>query len=231
MLIHSKLAQTEVNGPGRRAIVWVAGCTLACAGCWNQETWAFDDTKSVPAVAIAEWLSQQPGIEGITFSGGEPLQQAGQLYVVFSRLRELRPDLSIGIYTGYTLKELEEGRYRWRRESDAEWEHGTPELWAEIRKHLDFAVMGRFNQAKLSIDKPMCGSSNQDVVFFSDRYTEKDLKPQAVEVHINPDGLVQITGFPSGVDLNFGKPRAPQPKPALPSSAGNDDESGDLVAA
>jgi len=27
-----------VNGPGKRAVVWVQGCTLGCPGCFNPQT-------------------------------------------------------------------------------------------------------------------------------------------------------------------------------------------------
>ena len=46
-------------------------------------------------------------------------------------------------------------------------------------------------------DKPLCGSRNQEVVFFSERYSQQDLDPQGYEVNISEQGyLATITGFP-----------------------------------
>ena len=44
-------------------------------------------------------------------------------------------------------------------------------------------------------DKPLCGSRNQEVFFFSDRYSPRDLEPQGFEVSIDEVGSV-VTGFP-----------------------------------
>ena len=41
MLIHALLHASHVNGPGNRAVVFVQGCRLGCAGCWNPQTHAF----------------------------------------------------------------------------------------------------------------------------------------------------------------------------------------------
>ena len=30
------------NGPGKRAVVWVQGCSIHCPKCWNKETWDQD---------------------------------------------------------------------------------------------------------------------------------------------------------------------------------------------
>jgi hypothetical protein len=46
-------------------------------------------------------------------------------------------------------------------------------------------------------DKPLCGSRNQEVVFFGDRYSQQDLQAQGYEVTISEDGATAIvTGFP-----------------------------------
>jgi hypothetical protein len=84
------------------------------------------------------------------------------------------------VFTGYTLSELIHGRWHWRTSGGA-WAKGDGRLFAEIRQFLDFAVCGRFRQAMARSDKPLCGSRNQEVVFFSDRYSQKDLEPQGYE--------------------------------------------------
>jgi hypothetical protein len=104
--------------------------------------------------------------------------------------------LSIGAFTGYTLSELVQGRWHWRT-SDGGWTKGDARLFDQIRGLLDFAVCGRFRQAEACIDKPLCGSRNQEVVFFTDRYSPQDLEPQGYEVTITENGTTTIiTGFP-----------------------------------
>ena len=64
--------------------------------------------------------------------------------------------------------------------------------------HLDFAIMGRYNQRMHTQAKALCGSSNQTIELFSDRYKLADFEQQAAEITISPDGqLVNITGFPA----------------------------------
>lgn len=130
------------------------------------------------------------------------MQQAPGLLLFIGMLKAERPDLSIGMYTGYTLKELEANKYHWFN-SSGELNKATGFFWKLIKDRLDFAIMGRYNEAKRSQERPLCGSSNQEVVFFTDRYSEKDLSQQAFELTIDENsGLVQITGFPIGVDLS-----------------------------
>ena len=77
---------------------------------------------------------------------------------------------------------------------------GDGEMWAQVAKLIDFTVMGRFIVNRITTDKPLCGSTNQDIVMFSDRYDGKDFRPQMTQVTISGDGLVKITGYP-GVEF------------------------------
>lgn len=67
-----------VLGPGRRLGIWVQGCTLGCAGCVARDTWDAADGEEVSAADLAGiWArALSDGADGITVSGGEPLQQA-----------------------------------------------------------------------------------------------------------------------------------------------------------
>jgi anaerobic ribonucleoside-triphosphate reductase activating protein len=227
MLVHSKVDLSSVNGPGNRAVLWFQGCNLGCKGCWNPDTHAFKNKADVGIHEIQDWILGLRDIEGITFSGGEPMQHAPDLYLLVAFIREKRPDLSIGMFTGYSLKELEEGRWRWHSNYDAEFKAGDVPIWKEIKKHLDFAIMGRYNQMVQTSELPLRGSRNQTVEFFTKRYSEKDLKDQEVELTIT-DNLVQVTGFPVGIDpgilLDEPKPmvRARKPKKSTDGDTGED---------
>ena len=67
---------------------------------------------------------------------------------------------------------------------------------ARSARHLDFAVMGRYDRLQPS-DAPMCSSANQVLRLFSARHTEMDFSVQTVEITIAADGLTRTTGFPT----------------------------------
>jgi anaerobic ribonucleoside-triphosphate reductase activating protein len=131
--------------------------------------------------------------DGVTLSGGEPMQQAEELSKLVQGLRSALPTLSFGMFTGYSEKELETGRYFTRHGAD---QHGRRTLWRSMRDQLDFAVMGRYNRLQPS-HAPMRTSANQALRLFSSRYTESDFGEQTVEITIAADGLTRTTGFPT----------------------------------
>jgi anaerobic ribonucleoside-triphosphate reductase activating protein len=197
MRIHSMISDSGVNGPGRRAVVWFQGCTLACPGCWNPATHAFGVGTNRSVQEVGAWILACADIEGVTFSGGEPFQQAEALLGLCEYLKTAGPSLSIGLFSGYTIRELTSGGWQYRSDRDNSWHHGSSELFDGIKCHLDFGVFGRFNQAQHTTDKPLCGSRNQEVVFFTNRYSSGDLLQQECEINISSDGEeMTITGFP-----------------------------------
>jgi anaerobic ribonucleoside-triphosphate reductase activating protein len=141
---------------------------------------------------VVHWRRQH-ALDGVTFSGGEPMQQADDLAELLQDLRTALPTLSLGMFTGYSEKELETGRYFTRHWVDRDRRRA---LWRSIRGQLDFAVMGRFNHLQPS-HAPMRTSANQVLRLFSGRYRESDLGDQMVEITIAADGLTRTTGFPT----------------------------------
>ena len=194
MLIHGFVSHSRVNGPGVRAVVYCQGCNLGCASCWNPATHAFTGL-SREVEDVAEQIAgadRTHAIDGVTFSGGEPMQQALDLLDLIRLLRRARPEISIGMYSGYTERELDSGRF-WTRYGISQ--AARCRIWEDIKQHLDFAVLGRFVTARPS-QLPMRTSANQVLQLFSGRYREEHFKPLEFEVHIEAQGLVQITGFP-----------------------------------
>ena len=197
MLIHGFVSHSRVNGPGVRAVVYFQGCNLGCASCWNPATHAFTGLshEEEEAQDVAEQVAgahQTQFIEGVTFSGGEPMQQALDLLGVIRLITRARPEISIGMYSGYTERELDSGRF-WTQDGIVQ--EARRRIWEDIKQELDFAVLGRFAAARPS-KFPMRTSANQVLRLFSDRYREEDFKPLEFEVHIEAQGLTQITGFP-----------------------------------
>jgi anaerobic ribonucleoside-triphosphate reductase activating protein len=121
------------------------------------------------------------------------MQQAGDLAELLQDLRTALPTLSLGMFTGYSEKELETGRYFTRHGLDQD---RRRTLWRSIRGQLDFAVMGRFNRLQPS-HAPMRTSANQVLRLFSGRYSESDFGEQTVEITIAANGFTHTTGFPT----------------------------------
>lgn len=184
------------NGPGRRAVVWFQGCQLHCRGCWNKQTHARSGgIHLAPSELVSRILEarREYQIEGVTFSGGEPIHQIKSLTESVSILKNAAPELSIGLFSGYTERELELGQFETYAESTRETRKAA---WPKLRGMLDFGVFGRYNQDQPS-SAPLVSSRNQQLRLLSGRYQHHDFEDQTVEVSIEPDGLTQITGFPT----------------------------------
>jgi anaerobic ribonucleoside-triphosphate reductase activating protein len=86
-------------GPGRRIGLWVQGCSLRCPGCISADTWR-SGTGEVPVAAVlkqlAAWASEA---DGLTVSGGEPLEQGDALAELLAGWRRLS-DASVLLFTG-----------------------------------------------------------------------------------------------------------------------------------
>ncbi|MGH9397484.1 MAG: 4Fe-4S cluster-binding domain-containing protein [Terriglobia bacterium] len=95
MLIHAILSASRANGPGLRAVVFFKGCGLNCKNCWNQDSHAFRGPGFAVEVVAERVLRAQAehSLEGVTFPGGEPMQQAGSLLALMQILRRQAPAL------------------------------------------------------------------------------------------------------------------------------------------
>ena len=74
--VASTMARSRANGPGIRAVVWVQGCTIGCSGCYNEFTHPHKIESLYTPSEVAKWILSIDGIDGVTFSGGEPFEQA-----------------------------------------------------------------------------------------------------------------------------------------------------------
>ena len=76
---------TEVEGPGKRAALWVQGCDKRCVGCCNPDYLKIVEREILRAEVMVDRLLEAQaewGLEGVTFLGGEPFLQAQGLAVV-----------------------------------------------------------------------------------------------------------------------------------------------------
>ena len=101
------LYPVRVLGPGDRIGIWVCGCGRGCPGCSNPELWVRRPEYEVPVSGVLDLIRKIAGkhpVEGFTVSGGEPMDQAGELAELLAELRLISEDILI--YSGYRIEEL-----------------------------------------------------------------------------------------------------------------------------
>lgn len=108
---YHKIEKTSVaNGKGIRVVLWVSGCSLHCKGCQNPGTWDINSGKPFDEMAKKELFEalDKPYIQGITFSGGHPLEDKNIECIenLITEIKEKFPNKDIWLYTGYTWDEI-----------------------------------------------------------------------------------------------------------------------------
>ena len=136
-----------VDGPGYRYTIFTQGCPHHCPGCHNPETHPFDGGKIVDTQTIIDQFCENPLLDGITLSGGDPFCQPEECLVLAQAARESR--LTVWAYTGYTWEAL-------LKEND-------PARMALLQA-IDVLVDGPFILAQRSLELKFCGSRNQRLI-------------------------------------------------------------------
>ncbi|CAD5974771.1 Anaerobic ribonucleoside-triphosphate reductase-activating protein [Planktothrix tepida] len=180
--------ESEVNGPGCRAVVWVQGCLRECPGCFNPESWSFKPNQLIAVEALAEQILQNPRNQGVTFSGGEPFWQAEALTQLAKLVKA--KGFNVMSFTGFTLAEL--------KSIDA------PPHAQDLLAELDILIDGPYTES-LAIHSPnsLVSSRNQRVhVFNLELQDQLTWASDQVEIHILKDGRRIITGFQGHMNLD-----------------------------
>lgn len=98
------------NGIGVRTVLWVAGCSHQCFNCQNPETWDPNNGKKFDEDAMQTLITylSEDFIQGITFSGGDPLYRTNVSVVaeISQKLKTLFPSKTQWLYTGFTWEEI-----------------------------------------------------------------------------------------------------------------------------
>ncbi len=177
------VAGSRVNGPGLRAVLWVQGCDLACPGCFNPSTHAARaDGWSVEAAVDRLAAALGPDHVGVTFSGGEPFQQADVLARVARGLRARRPTLHLMAFSGYRLEQLRAAQ--------------APPGAAALLAALDALVDGPY-EAKRPGQRPWRASRNQRLwVLGRPLPAGAPAGTGVAELHVAEDGALLLSGFP-----------------------------------
>lgn len=164
---YHKIEKTSiVNGTGIRVVLWVSGCSFHCKGCHNPETWNVHSGKLFDEEAKKELFEalDKPYIQGVTFSGGHPLepQNAEEVLLLIKEIKEKFPTKDIWLYTGYTFEEICE-QYCNQAIYNLYRNVVEPNIWSNIQ-YIDVLVDGKFIEEEKDITLKWRGSKNQRVI-------------------------------------------------------------------
>ncbi|WP_186428704.1 anaerobic ribonucleoside-triphosphate reductase activating protein [Clostridium sp. BSD9I1] len=144
------LDNSLTNGEGLRSVVYVSGCNHKCKGCHNEAMQDYDYGDKVLIEEVLQRIKDNiPVVKGVTFSGGEPFEQAQVLSRLASEIRKL--DLNIWCYTGFTFEEITN-------------DTSNNKQWMELLNQIDILVDGRFEEGKKDRKLKYKGSSNQRII-------------------------------------------------------------------
>lgn len=178
--VYKIIENTNVEGPGVRFCIWTQGCKKHCAGCWAKDTWSFDSGIKYSVKELYDKIVSQKNLEGVTFLGGEPFEQAKELSLLSEMVKQA--GLSVVCFTGYTIEELNNKNDKYIN---------------EFLKHIDLLIDGGFEQDKFDLSRPWVGSSNQRYHFLTDFYTPEIINKykNKIETRIMRDGSILINGM------------------------------------
>jgi anaerobic ribonucleoside-triphosphate reductase activating protein len=179
--------ESEVNGPGCRAVIWVQGCLRECSGCFNPASWSFEINQLISVESLVRKILSNPRNEGVTFSGGEPFWQAPALAALARQVKAA--GLNVMSFTGFTLEQLRSP-------------YG-PAGANDLLEQLDLLIDGPYVESLAIHDATsLVSSRNQQVHIFnpalSDRLTWAS---DQIEIHILKDGSRIVTGYRGQISL------------------------------
>lgn len=147
MRYHNITYDDMLNGTGLRVVLWISGCEHKCSGCQNPITWNPEEGLIFDEKAKKEifYYLEKDYIEGITFSGGDPLypQNREELLEIIKEIKEKFPDKNIWVYTGYKYENIEK---------------------LDIINYIDVLVDGKFVKDLADSQLHWKGSVNQRVI-------------------------------------------------------------------
>lgn len=171
--------RTSTHGPGERLCLWTQGCDLACPGCCNKDLWTDAPAVVMSVENMFSVIRGTAGIDGVTYSGGEPFAQAAALAELSRRVHGI--GLTVMCYSGWTIEEM-------LASNDPD----KLELLAEV----DLLVDGRFVYPQRG-KYLWRGSANQRLIRLSDRIPlpAPEAEGVAFEVQVGA-GDIRVVGFP-----------------------------------
>lgn len=147
MKYHNITKEDMLNGEGLRVVLWVSGCEHHCHNCQNPITWDKNCGLSFDKLAEEELFEalNKPYIDGITFSGGDPLMpyNRDEVFRLIKKCLTLYPQKTIWLYTGYSWEQI---------------------MNLEGICDVDVVAEGKFKEELKNNNLHWVGSSNQRVI-------------------------------------------------------------------
>ena len=169
---------SKVNGPGNRFVLWTQGCSKGCSECFNPETWSTNIYKELSPLQLFE-LIKNFEVDGVTISGGDPLEQEDELLELLMLLSTIRLSKGVILFSGFTRAEISSNIIR-----------------ENCLRYIDVLIDGRYEK-NLKVDFSLKGSSNQEFYFFSNKISSDELCfDQEIEIS-SLEGDIMMTGFPN----------------------------------
>ena len=141
--------ESLVNGPGMRRVFFAQGCKHNCKGCFNTETHDFCGGEEKDIDELIKDTLDNPILRGVTFSGGDPWEQADKFAYMAKVFKE--KELNVWSYTGYTYEYILENK-------------DTRLGWNDLLNSIDVLVDGRFEEEKQQDGLKFRGSTNQRII-------------------------------------------------------------------
>ncbi|MBW4829309.1 MAG: anaerobic ribonucleoside-triphosphate reductase activating protein [Clostridiaceae bacterium] len=141
--------ESIVDGPGIRLVVFGQGCKHHCQSCHNPESHSFEGGELMKIDNVIELVKENPLLDGVTLSGGDPFEQPKSFAVLAKKVKEL--GLNIMTYTGYTYEEILDNI-------------DLVPGWKKLLYSTDILVDGKFEIDKKSLMLKFKGSSNQRII-------------------------------------------------------------------
>jgi anaerobic ribonucleoside-triphosphate reductase activating protein len=163
-------------------VIWVQGCKLRCPGCIAPDWIPFKPAIKLTPEEVVERIVFDD-ISGLTFSGGEPMEQAEALAEVAYLARRTK-ELNIICFTGYRYQTLL---------------HRSPNSGvARLLSFVDVLIDGPYVN-DLNNSRGLRGSTNQRIIHLTDRLNDLpplDSQARQVEIIIE-EGTFTLVGIPT----------------------------------
>lgn len=158
-----KITKSDIaNGFGIRVTLWVSGCSIRCPHCHNKDTWDRNTGRKFDEYAkkVIYGELQKPWIDGITLSGGHPLEEYNvtEIYQLCKEIKKDFPYKTIWLYTGLNFENLMKN-----------------DINKRIVELCDVVVDGPFIQSLKDLKLKWRGSSNQRVIDVKKTLSKKEI--------------------------------------------------------
>lgn len=165
MNYHNILHDDMNNGSGLRVTLFVSGCNHHCQGCQNPQTWDSNSGIEFDSEAMTEIISQlnKNHIEGITITGGDPLEEHNveDVLKLCKKVAKYYPDKNIWLYTGYCYEQI---LYPITTSDFNPDRARILNARREILNYIDVLVDGEYIESQKDLNYRWAGSRNQRVI-------------------------------------------------------------------